>query len=121
LIEEGETVKKSLLAALVAAGLGLLAAPPASAQSVSYDPVTGQPYVQYYTPYTYGSTSYYYYPNTGYVNSYGLPYMTYGGPPMVYGPGYTMNTPAAYASYWYGTRYGSSYPYYTTRTWRWWR
>ena len=118
-------MKTTLLAAVAAVGLGLLMTSPASAQSVMVDPGTGQTYVQYYTPYTYGSTSYYYYPNTGYTYSYGIPSRVYS-PPNVYGPGYTLNTPYAYNSYYYGT-YGNTYSgYYSNPTYyrsyrRWWR
>ena len=98
------------LAALAAVGLGLLLAPAAPAQMVSYDPVTGRPYVQYYTPYTYGSTAYYGYPNTAWM--FGGPS---GPPPTVYGPGFTTNTPWQYMSYRNG--YYGPQTYY--RTWRW--
>ena len=116
-------MKKTLLAAVAAVGLGLLMTSSASAQSVMVDPGTGQTYVQYYTPYTYGSTSYYYYPNTGYSYSYGIPSTSFG-PPRIYGPGYTLNTPWAYNSYYntgnysYGGYYGNP-TYY--RSYRWWR
>ena len=103
------------MAALTAVGLALTA-PSASAQA----------YVQYYTPYTYGSTSYYYYPNSGYAYSYpyssGYNYSnTYVGP-TVYGPGYTANYPYMYNQLNYGyanPSYSYYYPGYTTyRTWR---
>jgi hypothetical protein len=112
-------LKHLFMAAFVAVGLAI-SAPQASAQG----------YVQYYTPYTYGSTSYYY-PNSGYAYSY--PYSsgyvynnTYVGP-TVYGPGYTANYPYMYNQLNYGYRNptNSSYypgytPGYTTyRTWRW--
>ena len=121
---------KSLLAALAAVGLSLFVTSAASAQSVMVDPGTGQTYVQYYTPYTYGSSSYYNYPNTGYTYSYGIPSTAYyGGPPTVYGPGYYTNTPYAYNSYYYGNMngyYGNTNGYYGnptyyrswTRRWR---
>jgi hypothetical protein len=117
-------MKKALLAAVAAVGLGLLMTASASAQTVRVDPGTGQTYVQYYTPYTYGSTAYYYYPNTGYTYSYGIPAATTYSPPRIYGPGYMLNTPYAYNSYYYGT-YGNYGGYYGNptyyRTYRWWR
>jgi hypothetical protein len=105
------------MAAVATAGLAL-AASSAHAQG----------YVQYYTPYTYGSTSYYYYPNTGYAYTY--PYSTsymynnaYVGP-TVYGPGYTANYPYMYNQLNYGYTY-PTYSYYNPgygyRTSRWWR
>ena len=121
-------MKKTLLAALAAVGLSLVVTAAAPAQTVMVNPGTGQPYVQYYTPYTYGSTSFYYYPNTGYTSSYGLtapsysPYgPTYRGP-MIYGPGYYTNTPYPYTSYFNGNyNYATPYSTTTTRTYRWWR
>jgi hypothetical protein len=121
--EEDDMMRKLLLAALAATGLCLFTAP-ASAQALVVTP-GGQGYVQYYTPYAYGNTSYYYYPNSGYAYSYpsGVYTSSYVGP-TVYGPGYTASYPYMYNQY----NYGYSYPYnsayyspgYTTyRTWRW--
>jgi len=115
-----------LLATTVAAvGLSLGLAADASAQTVTVDPATGQAIVQYYTPYTYGSTSFYQYPNTGTMYS-----QNYVGP-TVYGPGYTANYPYMYNQLNYGSPgytypygayyYNYGYPGYTTRTYRWWR
>jgi hypothetical protein len=108
-----------LLSALAAIGIALATTSGASAQTVAVSPLTGQTYVQYYTPYTYGSNAYYYYPNTSYVYSY--PYTTNYVGPTVYGPGYTANYPYMYNQLYYP--YGSYYsPGYTTyRTWRGWR
>jgi hypothetical protein len=120
-------MRQAFIAALAATGLCLFASA-TPAQSLVVTPGTGQQYVQYYTPYTYGSNSFYYYPNTGYAYTY--PY--YGGTsayssnyvgPTVYGPGYTANYPYMYnqLNYGYTTPYSTYYyPGYTTyRTWRW--
>ncbi|HEY1379423.1 MAG TPA: hypothetical protein VGF55_21655 [Gemmataceae bacterium] len=118
-------MRKSLLTALAAVAVGLLVTSAAPAQTVNVIPGTGQSYVQYYTPYTYGSNSYYYYPNTGYAYTYphtGYMYSSNYVGPAVYGPGYTANYP------WYYNQlnYGASYPYYnyypgstSYRMWRW--
>jgi len=126
-------MSKLLATAVAAVGLSLGLAADASAQTVTVNPATGQSVVQYYTPYTYGSTSFYQYPNTGYNYS-----QNYVGP-TVYGPGYTANYPYMYNQYNYGqTRFsnpytanyygystngysGYGYPGYSTRTYRWWR
>src|SRR5580765_2414797 len=119
-------MRAAFIAALAAIGLGLFAGS-APAQSVVVSPNMGQSYVQYYTPYTYGSNSYYY-PNTSYA--YSWPYYSgtsvytsnYAGP-TVYGPGATATYPYMYNQYNYGYTYPYStyyYPGYTTyRTWRW--
>jgi hypothetical protein len=102
------------LAALAAAGLALAVAPAAPAQAVSYDPVTGQPYVSHYVPYTYGSPAYHYNPYS--------PYMfggSSGPPPTVYGPGFTTNTPWQYMSYRNGGYVGNYWPRTYYRTYRW--
>ncbi len=120
-------MRKALLAAVAAVGLGLLAAPAVSAQTVNVVPGTGQGYVQYYTPYTYGSTSYYNYPNTGWMYPGGYAYSNNYVGPTVYGPGYTANYPWMYNQLNYGytnpgysTYYYGYAPSYTTyRTWRW--
>ena len=120
-------LKQMAFAALAAVGLAL-SGPAAQAQSLTIGP-NGVQYnpggmQQYYSPYTYGSNSYYY-PNSGYAYSY--PYSSgysssyYG--PTVYGPGYTANYPYMYNQYNYG--YTNPYSYYnnsyynTYRTWRW--
>jgi hypothetical protein len=97
-------MRQILFAGLAVVALALAGTTSASAQTIAVSPVTGQSYVQYYTPYTYGSTAYYTYPNTGYVYPY--PTTTY------YMPGYTYSYPYTYGSYYsypYGTYY--SYPY----------
>src|SRR5262245_15676842 len=101
-----------VLAVLAAVGLALAVAPAASAQAVSYDPVTGQPYVPYYNPYMYGPGANHYHPNSAYL--FGGPY---GPPPTVYGPGFTTSTPWQYMSYRNGL-WNRGYPTYY-RTWRW--
>jgi hypothetical protein len=125
-------MKKPFIAAVAAVGLGLWLTAAAPAQTTTVNPVTGQTTVQYYTPYTYGSNSFYTYPNTGYAYQY--PNSTYIYPnvrnnnyvgPTVYGPGYTANYPYMYNQYNYGytspySTYNYSYPSYT-RTYRWWR
>jgi hypothetical protein len=105
-------MRNFVLAALAAVGLSLGGWSAAPAQ-----------YVQYYTPYTYGSTAYYTYPNTGYMSYY--PYSGYTNSyygPTVYGPGYVASYPYMYNQYNYGytSPYNTySYPYTTYRTWRW--
>ena len=122
-------LRQWMMAALAAVGLAL-AASSAPAQSVVITPGTSQGYVQYYSPYTYGSTSYYYYPNSGYAYSYpytsGYTYNNNYVGPTVYGPGYTANYPYMYnqLNYGYTNPYYSSYyypGYNTARTYRWWR
>jgi len=118
-------MRKAMLAALAATALGLFATT-APAQSVMITPGGGQSYVQYYSPYTYGSNSYYY-PNSGYAYSYpstsGYGYSPSYVGPTVYGPGYTANYPYMYnqLNYGYSSPYNNSYYYpgYTTyRSWR---
>ncbi len=112
-------MRQLILAALTALGLGV-SGMPAHAQAVIVNPSTGVTSVQYYTPYTYGSTAYYTYPNTTYY--YSSPYGTYTYPytsnyvgPTVYGPGHIASYPYMYNQLNYGY-----YPGYTTyRTYRW--
>jgi hypothetical protein len=103
-------MRQILISALAAIALALAGTPDASAQTIAYSPVTGQPYVQYYTPYTYGTTAYYTYPNTGYVYSY--PATSYYAPGSYYSPAYAYSYPYSYGSY-YSYPYGtySAYPY----------
>ena len=111
-----------LLAALAAAALTVAGPNSATAQTVGIVPATGQTYVQYYTPYTYGSTAYYTYPNTAYL--YSTPYTSsYVAPSVVY-PGYTTSYPyyynQTYYTYPYSTYYYPGYTtYYGTRRWWW--
>jgi hypothetical protein len=123
-------MRQLLLAGLATIGLGFSVAS-AEAQTVFVNPSTGQPAVQYYAPYGYGSTAYYS-PNTAYMYStpyggnYAYPYNGYTSNyvgPTVYGPGYTASYPYMYNQ----LNYGRSYPYggyyspgYTNyRTYRW--
>jgi len=122
---------KSLTAAVAAVGLGLWLTAAAPAQTTTVNPSTGMATVQYYTPYTYGSNAFYYYPNTGYAYQY--PNATYIYPgvrtnnyvgPTVYGPGYTASYPWMYNQLNYGATYPSYSTYYYgyptyTRTYRW--
>ena len=102
-------MRQLLFAALAAVGL-LIGSSTASAQTIAVSPVTGQTYVQYYTPYTYGSTAYYYYPNTSYMYSY--PTTTY------YAPGYVSSYPYTYGSYYGYYPYGTYYrPGWRMRGW----
>jgi hypothetical protein len=103
-------MKRFMLALIATIGLSLMAASTASAQ-----------YAQYNPPFTYGSNTYYFNPNTGYnyVNSGSAYTSNYIGP-TVYGPGYTASYPYMYNQMNYG--YRGYYPGYTTyRTYRYWR
>ncbi len=110
-------MRTMLYTALAAVGLGLLLASPAAAQYYTYYvPPADTSLTQYSYPYTYGATSYYYYPNTAYTFGYSYPTTTYySGPTVAYSPGYyaypyayTYNYPyASYSGYrtgWYPGR-----------------
>jgi hypothetical protein len=92
-------VTKTLVTLTAAVALGLCLAPAAPAQTaVSINPATGMAYTQHYYPYTYGSTAYYSYPNTGYTHAYNYLNTTISPAPR-YGPGYTVYSRFAYDYY----------------------
>jgi hypothetical protein len=101
--EEGESMRRLLIAAIAAIGLSVAGTSVASAQ-----------YIQNNVPYVHGSTYYYsnvpfefYYPGRVFTNNY--------VGPAVYGPGYTSNYPYMYNQLNYGRTYPnySSYYYYS--------
>ena len=115
-------MRKIILAALAAVGLGLSLPSAASAQGF-YDPNTGQ-YYQYYTPYSDAFGTTYYFPGRSTAMYYSSPgdwYVPRGRQPRNYGPGDI----SSYSPFFRGT---DSAPYVTDysswyspyrRTWSW--